>query len=86
MALHHLCRELVIETYSDRTPITSGHQWWILGRKTTRQTRGLTIHLLLELACLLALLVRLGLQGLDPYAVLTDLHGEPDSHVLGLCL
>jgi hypothetical protein len=40
----------------------------------------------MEFARLLVLLHRLGLQGLDPCVVLTDLPGEPDRHILGLNL
>jgi hypothetical protein len=42
--------------------------------------------LLLEFARLLALLDRLGLQGLNPCSVLIDLHNEPGGHILGLGL
>jgi hypothetical protein len=55
-------------------------------KKANEANQGLTVHLLLELACLFTLLDLLGFQGLNPCPVLTNLHGEPGGHALGLYL
>jgi hypothetical protein len=86
VALHHLHCELVIETFSKsntnhvRTPTVNPRQ------KADKANQGLINYLLLEFARLLALLDRLGLQGLNPCSVLIDLHNEPGGHILGLGL
>jgi hypothetical protein len=56
------------------------------GKKADEVNQGLSVHLLLEFAHPHTLLDRLSLQGLDPCPVLTNLHGEPGEHVLGLHL
>jgi hypothetical protein len=56
------------------------------GKKEDEANKGLTVHPLLEFACLLALQDHLGLQGLKPCPVRTDLHSEPGRHILGLGL
>jgi hypothetical protein len=63
--LHHLRRELVVETCANRTSTTSKHQAVNPRKKGGEANQGLTVHLLLEFAHLLALLDRLGLQGLN---------------------
>jgi hypothetical protein len=55
-------------------------------KKEDEANKGLTVHPLLEFACLLTLQDHLGLKGLKPCPVLTDLHGEPDRHILSLGL
>jgi hypothetical protein len=85
-ALHHLRRKLVVKTYANRTSTMSKHQAVDPTKKVNEANQGVTVHLLLEFVHLLALLDRLGLQGLNPCPVLTDLHGEPDRHILGLGL
>jgi hypothetical protein len=56
------------------------------GKKVNEANQGVTVHLLLEFVHHLTLLDHLGLQGLNPCPVLTDLHGEPGRHILGLGL
>jgi hypothetical protein len=56
------------------------------GKKADEANQGLTAHLLMEFVHPLMLLDRLGLQGLDPCPLRTNLHGNPGGHVLGLYL
>jgi hypothetical protein len=65
MDLHHLRRELVVETCANLTSTTSKHQVVNPRKKGGEANQGLSVHLLLEFAHLLALLDRLSLQGLN---------------------
>ena len=51
--------------------------------KDSRGNQKLTFHIHLEFAHLTALSGHLGLQALDLFLALPDLHGEPDGHALG---
>jgi hypothetical protein len=55
-------------------------------KKGKRGKQSLTVHLLAELAHLLALMGHLSLKTPDLFLELIDLHGEPSSHVLSLNL
>ena len=55
---------------------------WIIGRRTTKEDQGLTVHVHLELARLVMPLGHLGLQVLGLFLSLADLHGESGGHRL----
>jgi hypothetical protein len=56
------------------------------GKRTNEANQGLIVHLLLDFAHLRVLLDCLGLQGSNPFPMPTDLHSEPDRHILGFGL
>ena len=55
---------------------------WILEKRTTKEDQGLTIHVHLELACLIMPSGHLGLHVPGLLLVLADLRGESSGHAL----
>ena len=72
----------MIKTYPKHAPTMSKSLSWILEKRTTKEDQGLTIHVHLELACLIMPSGHLGLQVLGLFLSLADLHGESGGHRL----
>ena len=60
----------------------SKHSQWILERRTTKEDHRLTVHVCLELVCLVTSPGHLGLQVSRLLLVLADLHGKSGGHCL----